>query len=342
MLRRFVSGGRAVVTTRRQRTASRVWRGGAAPGRASRRGAGPKRRQTGGANGFGKEAEPTALQLKNHFMICAVPMVGFGLMDNTVMIHAGNAIDCTLGVAFGLSTLAAAACGQVCSDASGVLFGGILDRAATSLGLPRANLSLYQRRTPVAKRVGLLGSLVGVVFGCSLGLLNLFLVDTKAASVLKLRHDGGAHGVLGYTIDVDNTSGDPVTVLTVEGPDVDGLLASLTAAIANSAYSLVTCAASAGNDADTIRDVFVVQTADGAKVDDDHIDDLARVLLAAAQDPLNAHALKAENASLQHKLMSMRERIDNLEEALHQASVRKTERGGTMFKRRRDSPPPHL
>ena len=79
-----------------------------------------------------------------------------------------------------------------------------------------------------------------------------------------------------------------------------------------------------------------------AQVDDDHIDDLARVLLAAAQDPLNAHALKAENASLQHKLMSMRERIDNLEEALHQASVRKTERGGTMFKSRRDSPPPHL
>ena len=28
------------------------------------------------------------------------------------MLHAGNAIDATLGVTFGLSTLAAAACGQ--------------------------------------------------------------------------------------------------------------------------------------------------------------------------------------------------------------------------------------
>ena len=29
-----------------------------------------------------------------------------------MMLHAGNAIDATLGVTFGLSTLAAAACGQ--------------------------------------------------------------------------------------------------------------------------------------------------------------------------------------------------------------------------------------
>lgn len=29
-------------------------------------------------------------------------------MDNTIMIHAGHYVDCTLGVTFGLSTLAAA------------------------------------------------------------------------------------------------------------------------------------------------------------------------------------------------------------------------------------------
>ncbi len=42
------------------------------------------------------DTPPTREQLQNHFMICAVPMVGFGLMDNTVMIHAGNAIDCSM------------------------------------------------------------------------------------------------------------------------------------------------------------------------------------------------------------------------------------------------------
>ena len=267
------------------------------------------------------DTPPSREQLQNHFMICAVPMVGFGLMDNTVMIHAGNAIDCTLGVAFGLSTLTAAACGQVCSDAAGVLFGGVLDRGAASLGLPRANLTLFQRRSAIAKRVGLLGSLVGVVTGCSLGLLNLFVVDTKQSSVLKLRHDAGE--ALGFTVDVDNGARHDATTVTIEGPDIEGLVASLTAAIANSSYSLVTCSASPGDDADSVRDVFVVQTASGDQVDDGHLDDLARVLLAAAQDPLNAHALKAENSALQHKQLALLERVAKLEAALEEASIKK-------------------
>ena len=44
------------------------------------------------------------------------------------MLHAGNAIDATLGVTFGLSTLAAAACGQVCSDVAGAAWATLPDR----------------------------------------------------------------------------------------------------------------------------------------------------------------------------------------------------------------------
>ena len=36
-----------------------------------------------------------------------------GIMDNFVMLSAGDLIDNTLGVKFGLATLTAAACGQV-------------------------------------------------------------------------------------------------------------------------------------------------------------------------------------------------------------------------------------
>jgi hypothetical protein len=49
---------------------------------------------------------PTNKQLWRVFNRAAVPMIGFGFMDQTVMLQAGNAIDCTLGVTFGLSTLA--------------------------------------------------------------------------------------------------------------------------------------------------------------------------------------------------------------------------------------------
>ena len=60
------------------------------------------------ATPMGSSTAAPRRELSRHFLVCAVPMVGFGLMDNTIMIHAGNLIDCTLGVTFGLSTLSAA------------------------------------------------------------------------------------------------------------------------------------------------------------------------------------------------------------------------------------------
>ena len=59
-------------------------------------------------------------------------MVGLlGFMDNIIMIQAGNIIDHTFGVRFVLLTLVAAAFGNLCSDASGVLFGSAVESAAT-------------------------------------------------------------------------------------------------------------------------------------------------------------------------------------------------------------------
>lgn len=103
------------------------------------------------------------------------------------MLQIGNAVDCSLGVTFGLSTLAAAAIGQVFSDASGVIFGSSLERMATACGLPTANLSSLQRQLPVVKRIKFAGSLIGVISGCFLGLLNLLFLDTGRSSVLKLQ-----------------------------------------------------------------------------------------------------------------------------------------------------------
>lgn len=41
--------------------------------------------------------QPTLIQLRRHFLYCAVPMFGFGLMDNLVMLQAGEIIDTTIG-----------------------------------------------------------------------------------------------------------------------------------------------------------------------------------------------------------------------------------------------------
>lgn len=56
---------------------------------------------------------PTWRQLRVYGMACAVPMVGFGFMDNIIMIQVGDLIDSSLGVTFGLATITAAAMGQV-------------------------------------------------------------------------------------------------------------------------------------------------------------------------------------------------------------------------------------
>merc|ERR1719387_1535823 len=78
-------------------------------------------------------------------------MVGFGFMDNTVMLHAGNAIDMTFGVTFGLSTLCAAACGQICSDMAGVSFGRVIEAAASKVGMTPSFLTGAQMELPQVK-----------------------------------------------------------------------------------------------------------------------------------------------------------------------------------------------
>jgi hypothetical protein len=60
-----------------------------------------------------QEAKPTLQQLRVLALHAALPMVGFGIMDQTIMIQAGDLIDSTIGIRFALPTLAAAACGQV-------------------------------------------------------------------------------------------------------------------------------------------------------------------------------------------------------------------------------------
>lgn len=134
---------------------------------------------------------PTKQQLYRHALGAAVPMVGFGFMDNTVMLQMGNTLDCTIGVAFGLSTLSAAAMGQACSDVAGILFGDTVERMCSALGLPPSGLTLEQRRMPRSKRIALLGSCVGVVCGCCLGMVNVRAPPARAPARARAR---AAHG----------------------------------------------------------------------------------------------------------------------------------------------------
>lgn len=56
---------------------------------------------------------------------------------------AGEYIDMTVGIAMGISTMAAAALGNTISDVAGVGLGGFIETMATKLGLPQNKLSRF-------------------------------------------------------------------------------------------------------------------------------------------------------------------------------------------------------
>lgn len=112
-------------------------------------------------------------------------MVGFGMMDNFVMIQAGDLIDNTIGVSLGLATLTAAASGQIISDFSGVCFGGVIESVASKLGLPKSGLSAEQLSSRNVKIVSVSGAALGVVLGCCIGMTSLLFMDLEKADRLK-------------------------------------------------------------------------------------------------------------------------------------------------------------
>jgi hypothetical protein len=225
------------------------------------------------------------------------------------MIQAGNAIDCTIGVVLGLSTLSAAAIGQICSDASGVVFGGTVERLAKAAGLPSANLSSAQTKLPIVARTAWAGSLLGIILGCTIGLVNLFFIDTSRSSTMKLQALNEGQD-FEFTVEVSNAVRPDATALTVEGPDVDGVLASMTTALAKQGCSIVEISAKrvpAKNSsgvltfakASAIKDTFfVVDSATGEQFEDDQLEIVARSLLASTRTPLRS--LELARAAVVH------------------------------------------
>jgi len=258
-------------------------------------------------------SQPSTAQLKKHFVQSMVPMIGFGFMDNTVMIHAGNAIDLTLGVTFGLSTMSAAACGQICSDVAGVSFGGVIDAAARKLGLPAPEFTQEQLGDPIVKRIGLLGSIVGVFCGCSLGLTNLFFIDSSQKELKLAAGDSNGED---FFVSISNEEREDATSITIDGPAKKGLLASVLQALVAADCSLYEI------HADSVpmgefkhRQLFVRK--EGDQVDDSDLHALALAVLAAARKPdtnnkmlLRVEALQTENEDLRKQLQQLEERLE--------------------------------
>jgi putative methionine-R-sulfoxide reductase with GAF domain len=128
---------------------------------------------------------PAFNKLRAVFVSSAVPFIGFGIIDNAVMLVAGDYIDMTLGVSLGISTLAAAGLGNLLSDVGGVWAGGVIERGSTSIGVTAPMLTRAEENHQRTKSTENLGSAFGVSVGCLIGMLPLLFMDTGKAQNMK-------------------------------------------------------------------------------------------------------------------------------------------------------------
>ncbi|KAF4677862.1 Transmembrane protein 65 [Perkinsus chesapeaki] len=126
-----------------------------------------------GADGKIHVPRPTGWQLRLTFLTAAIPFVGFGFLDNSIMLIAGDFIDAKLGAAFGITTLAAAALGNSIGDVSGIWLGSTVEALTHRMGLPDPNLTKAQRMLHSVALTRTAGNVVGVLIGCFLGMFPL-------------------------------------------------------------------------------------------------------------------------------------------------------------------------
>ena len=133
----------------------------------------------------GQAAPLTRGQVLKLCLISGVPFVGFGIVDNGIMIVAGDAIDNTLGVALGISTLAAAGLGNLISDVAGIGAGDVIERWCVRMGVKEPPLSALQLASDAVRKARTVGSVGGIALGCLIGMFPLLFIDDRKALYFK-------------------------------------------------------------------------------------------------------------------------------------------------------------
>ncbi|KAI1723735.1 transmembrane protein 65 domain-containing protein [Ditylenchus destructor] len=124
-------------------------------------------------NDMFKDDIPTFKQLKELAIINTIPFIGFGILDNMIMIMAGEYIDQTLGILFSISTMAAAALGNIISDVAGVGLAHYVEIFVTKLGFKHPELNAKQHSSKRARTTVNVSRAMGLIIGCVIGMFPL-------------------------------------------------------------------------------------------------------------------------------------------------------------------------
>ncbi|KAG2524640.1 hypothetical protein BBO99_00002792 [Phytophthora kernoviae] len=120
---------------------------------------------------------PTNRQLRLVMIGSAIPFVGFGLVDNLILLVAGDAIETHFHASYATSMLCAAALGNTVADVVGLSLGGVIESMARRLGIPDPMLSKAQANMSVTLWANFVASAGGITIGCLLGMVPLLFMD---------------------------------------------------------------------------------------------------------------------------------------------------------------------
>ena len=140
----------------------------------------------------------------------------------------------------------------------------------------------------------------------------MFFIDTEKSSSLKLKQICGDNE---FAFEVEASNDDPdCTVLKIRGPDHDGLLAGITAALSLRGISILDLSAHRLDD-NLIEDTFrVVDQNTRERLEDKALEEISELLIkASGEGPL---ALKVQINELEERNDKLQERIKHLEAVL--------------------------
>ncbi|XP_045785590.1 uncharacterized protein LOC123881069 [Maniola jurtina] len=123
--------------------------------------------------------KPSTKELFHLSLANSIPFIGFGFLDNFIMIIAGDRIESSLSAYITLSTMAAAALGNTFSDVIGIGSSYYVERAAAMVGLGAPALSPVQLDMPISRRFSNMGRVLGITVGCFLGMTPLLFKDDE-------------------------------------------------------------------------------------------------------------------------------------------------------------------
>uniref|UniRef100_A0A0K0ESN4 Transmembrane protein 65 n=1 Tax=Strongyloides stercoralis TaxID=6248 RepID=A0A0K0ESN4_STRER len=118
-------------------------------------------------------------EAKKLFLFNAIPFVGFGILDNMIMIIAGEYIDQQIGTIFTISTMAAAALGNTISDVSGVGLAHYVEMIVGKFGINHPDLSADQLNSKKGRLISNIARAFGLVVGCTIGMFPLLFFNNK-------------------------------------------------------------------------------------------------------------------------------------------------------------------